>query len=263
MKQIFESIKQENRAALALYVPCGDPTLEFTQKLVKRVCQAGVDIIELGVPFSDPMADGEAVREAATRALKNKCALGGIFKMVENLRADGVQNNFVLFSYYNPIFKYGLERAATDSAKAGIDAWLVVDIPLEESQEITSVISKYGIDFIPLVAPATPADRAREISKSGSGFLYYASVSGLSEKAVQTMSARVEEIRRDTNLPIAMGFGDITTKASHSVAKLADIVVVGSQFVDAVHNAYVKSGEDTALDIAEDFVKNLASSVKK
>ena len=264
MKKLFEDLKKQNRAVLAIFVSCGDPSLAFTEKLVERICGSGADIVELGVPFSDPVADGKIIQAAGGRAIKGGCTLDGVFKMVASLRAKGVDKKFVLFSYYNPIFKYGVDSAAEASAKAGIDAWLVVDVPLEECAEIKPALDSRGIDLVPLAAPTTPLERVREMSEKGSGFLYYISVVGITgarESLPSGLAERIDAVRANSRLPVAVGFGISNGKMAAEVAKSADAVVVGSRFVDIAHKTLAESGEAAALDAASAFVAELAQSV--
>ena len=266
MKKLFDDLKKQNRAAFVLFTTCGDPSIEFTEKLVERVCAAGVDIVELGVPFSDPMADGKTIQEADDRALAGGASLAKVFDMVGRLRAAGVDKKFVLFSYYNPIFKFGLERAAEKSAQVGIDAWLVVDVPMEESVEITSVISAKGIDFIPLAAPTSSPERIAEISKCGGGFLYYASVAGITGVRASmpaNLLSRLAEVRKASVLPVAVGFGISSPEGAHVAAQNADAVVVGSRFVDTVHKALEESGEDAALKAGADFAAAFVAAMRR
>ena len=264
ISEIFKKLSVENRAALIPFVSCGDPNLDFTEKLVGRVCASGADIVELGVPFSDPMADGPTIQQASNRALAGGATLPKILDMVKRLRSGGVQTPFVMFSYFNPIFKLGVEKIAKDSAAAGVNAWLTVDVPLEESAEITEVIEPFGMDFIPLAAPTTPLERVTKISRCGGGFLYYVTVAGVTgaRKALPAhFSKRLADVRKASVLPVAAGFGISTPEMAHLAAESADAVVVGSKFVDLVYSKYRDSGEAAALDAAETFIKSLAAAV--
>ena len=155
IKEVLKNNSESGRATLVTFISCGDPEISFTEKLVKAACKGGADIIELGVPFSDPMADGATIQAASQRALSAGTTLQKVLDMAGRLRKDGVENPFVLFSYYNPIFKLGLEKTAELSKKNGINAWLVVDVPLEESGEISGGVKEYGIGLIPLAATVT------------------------------------------------------------------------------------------------------------
>ena len=266
LKELFEKLSKENRAALVTFISCGDPNLAFTEKLVKRVCESGSDIVELGVPFSDPMADGPTIQAASLRALRSGTNIVSIIEMVARLRKDGVKNPFVLFSYYNPIFVAGKERIAKLSKECGVNAWLVVDAPLEESAEILEVTKPNGLDFIPLAAPTTPLERIAKLAANGSGFLYYITVSGVTgaRKALPAHFAeRLREVRKVSSLPVAAGFGISTPEMARSAALDADAVVVGSRFVDLAHKTYMEQGEDAALDAAGEFISSLASQMQR
>lgn len=265
MKSITETLNEnsrKNRASLITFISCGDPNIAFTEKLVKTVCAAGADIVELGVPFSDPMADGPTIQAASQRALASSTTLEKVVKMAGRLRKDGVENPFVLFSYYNPIYKCGLEKTAELSAANGINAWLVVDVPLEESPEISGALSKNNIELIALAAPTSGLDRVKRISQSGSGFLYYvtvAGVTGVRKGLPKTFARRLAEVRKASVLPVAAGFGISSPEMAHAAAESADAVVVGSRLVDLAFNQNRENGESAALRAASDFVKSLSA----
>ena len=256
----------ENRAALVTFISCGDPNMDYTAKLVKTVCESGADIVELGTPFSDPMADGPVIQAASQRALGNGANVMSILDMVAKLRADGIKNPFVLFSYFNPIFKTGIEKVAKRSKEVGVDAWLVVDVPLEESAEITSHINKLGIDFVPLAAPTSPVERVAEISKCGSGMLYYVTVTGVTgvrNALPKSFAERLAAVRKASSLPVAAGFGISNPTMAHLAAESADAVVVGSKIVTLSYETYLKDGEDAAIKAVSEFVKTLAAQMKR
>ena len=229
IKEVLKNNSESGRATLVTFISCGDPEISFTEKLVKAACKGGADIIELGVPFSDPMADGATIQAASQRALSAGTTLQKVLDMAGRLRKDGVENPFVLFSYYNPIFKLGLEKTAELSKKNGINAWLVVDVPLEESGEISGGLKEYGIGLIPLAAPTSGLDRVRATSV----------------------------------LPVAAGFGISNPNMAHLAAESADAVVVGSKLVDLTFEEFLENGESAALKAAEDFVASLAAAMKR
>lgn len=266
IREIFEKNAGENRATLITFISCGDPNLPFTEKLVKTVCAAGADIVELGVPFSDPMADGATIQAASQRALAGGATLKKVVEMAGGLRRGGVENPFVLFSYYNPIFKLGLENSAKLSRENGINAWLSVDVPLEESGEISGVLAENGIELIPLAAPTSGLGRVRKISESGSGFLYYVTVAGVTgarKSLPETFAKRLADVRKVSVLPVAAGFGISSPEMAHAAAQSADAVVVGSRLVDLAFTTYLEKGEEAALKAAGDFVASLAAAVRR
>lgn len=186
--------------------------------------------------------------------------------MAGRLRKDGVENPFVLFSYYNPIFKLGLEKTAELSKKNGINAWLVVDVPLEESGEISGVLKEYGIGLIPLAAPTSGLDRVRAISESGTDFLYYVTVAGVTgarNALPESFSKRLADVRKASVLPVAAGFGISNPNMAHLAAESADAVVVGSKLVDLTFEEFLDNGESAALKAAENFVASLAAAMKR
>ncbi len=263
---LFEKLARENRAALVVFVSCGDPNIEFSEKLIERICASGADIIELGVPFSDPMADGKTIQAASRRALNGGATLEKVVALAKRLRSRGVETPFVMFSYFNPIFKLGVEKTVDECAAAGIDSLLVVDVPLEEADEVVSVASPKGIEFIPLAAPTSSPDRIRKISEKGAGFLYYVTVAGVTGARgalPEGIAARLAEVRKASVLPVAAGFGISNPEMAHAAAESADAVVVGSKFVDLAYKTYVERGEAAALDAAADFVSSLAAQMKR
>jgi tryptophan synthase alpha chain len=226
----FRELRARNEAALIPYVVAGDPNLDATAALVREFEARGADIIELGVPFSDPMADGPANQRAAQRGLKSGASLAAILSMVSELRKE-TEIPVILFGYYNPIFHYGCDRFCADAARAGIDALLVVDLPPDEASELKAPARSNGLDLIYLLAPTTPIERARKVVRSASGFIYYVSVTGVTG-ARTVLASDIEEhvntLRSVTDLPIGVGFGISTPAQAAEVARFADAVVLGS-----------------------------------
>ena len=233
IQEKFNALKEKGEKALIVYLTVGDPSLEKTEEIILGLGEAGVDLLELGVPFSDPTADGPIIQAACRRALRNGVTLPRILRMVASIRRAS-EIPMVLFSYYNPLFSFGCERFAAKAKEAGVDGVLVVDLPLEESPELRRYTDPLGIDFISLIAPATPEERIRRISRRGSGFLYCISITGVTG----TASPRPEEIRRDmdrirriTHLPLAVGFGIATAHQVGQIAPHVDGIVIGSAMV--------------------------------
>ncbi len=264
--KLFQQLKSENRVALVAFVSCGDPTIEFSEKLIERICAAGADIVELGVPFSDPMADGKSIQAASRRALNGGATLEKVVAMAKRLRAKGVDKPFVMFSYFNPIFKLGTEKTVDECVAAGIDSLLVVDVPLEEADEVVSVSAPKGIEFIPLAAPTSSPERIERISKKGSGFLYYVTVAGVTGARgalPEGIGERLAQVRKASVLPVAAGFGISNPEMAHAAALNADAVVVGSRLVDIAFKTRLEKGEEAALDAAAEFVASLAGAMKR
>jgi tryptophan synthase alpha chain len=228
----FRELRARNEAALIPFVVAGDPNLEITAALVREFEARGADAIELGVPFSDPMADGPANQRAAQRGLKSGASLAAILSMVSELRKE-TEIPLILFGYYNPIFHYGCDRLCADAARAGCDALLVVDLPPEEAGELKIPARANGLDLIYLLAPTTPIERARKVVRSASGFIYYVSVTGVTGARTAVASdieEHVNSLRSVTDLPIGVGFGISSAAQAAGVARFADAVVAGSAF---------------------------------
>jgi tryptophan synthase alpha chain len=226
----FAELRARNEAALIPFIVAGDPDMESTRKLVLELEGQGADLIELGVPFSDPMADGPANQRAIARGRASGASLAGILSMVSDLRKE-TQIPIVLYGYFNPYLHYGCERLCRDGATAGIDAILTVDLPPEESAELRNPARANGLDLIYLLAPTTPLERSRRIARSASGFLYYVSVTGVTgvRGAVGgDVEAKVRELKTVSDLPIGVGFGISTPEHAAKVAAFADGVAVGS-----------------------------------
>jgi tryptophan synthase alpha chain len=263
IEERFKALKKEGRKAFVAYLTAGDPDLETTARLIPALEAAGVDILEIGVPFSDPTADGPVIQAASQRALKKGATLAKILAMIAGLRSfSGIP--IVLFGYYNPILSYGPERFAADAAAAGVDGILVVDLPPEEADELRRYTDPAGLAFITLIAPTTDPKRAGKILRGATGFVYYISVTGVTGTAVP----RPDDVRRDverlqgmTALPIVVGFGISTPAQAAAIAPLADGVVVGSalvrligengESVGLIENAFSFAGEiRRAIDAA-------------
>jgi tryptophan synthase alpha chain len=258
----FTELRARDEAALIPYVVAGDPTLDRTAALVLELKSRGADLIELGVPFSDPMADGPANQRASARGLAAGATLPAILSMVTELRTR-TQIPIVLFGYYNPIFHYGCERLCADAARAGIDGLLVVDLPPEEAPELARPARAAGLDIIYLLAPTTPLERSRMIARSASGFLYYVSVAGVTgarTDLAHDLRANVRDLRTVTSLPIGVGFGISTAVQAREVATFADAVVVGSA-ISLMIETHAHS--DRLVEIVGDFAGKLKHAMRE
>lgn len=229
----FNALREKKEKALIVYLTAGDPSLAVTKELILSLEAAGADILEIGVPFSDPTADGPVIQAAAQRALKNGATLAGILEMIGEVRKVS-QIPIVLFGYFNPIFAYGVEKFARMAAGKGVDGVLVVDLPPEEAQELRQYTDTAGIDFIFLIAPTTGAKRARQIADQAAGFLYYVSITGVTGTAapkIADIKTAVAKLRKFTKLPVAVGFGITNPEQAREIGKTADGVVIGSALV--------------------------------
>ena len=228
----FAAARARNQSTLIPFVVAGDPDLERTRQLVLELERCGADLIELGVPFSDPMADGPANQRAAARALASGASLPAILALVAELR-KATEIPIILFGYFNPIFRYGCGRLCADAKRAGVDGLLAVDLPPEEAAELGAPARSEGLDLIYLLAPTTPLERGRMIASSASGFLYYVSVTGVTG-ARSILAADLEQnvtaLKNVIPLPIGVGFGISSAEQARKVARFADAVVLGSAF---------------------------------
>ena len=257
----FAQLKFAGKKGLVVYIGAGDPNLKATQDLALAFDQAGVDVLELGVPFSDPLADGLVNQLAAQRGLESGTTPPKLLETVAAIRKHS-QVPIVLYIYFNLIHKIGLEKFIADCAKAGVDGLLVLDLPPEESDNYEALMRQAGLCHIYLVAPTTPEDRMALIVKRGSGFIYYISregVTGMQSKVASNLAARVAKIRAHTDLPIAIGFGISNPDQANAVAKEGDACVVGSAIVNQIA-ANAKS-QDLITKVGA-FVKSLGDAVK-
>lgn len=261
IEERFARLRRDGRKGFVVYIGAGDPNLEATRQLALAFDKAGVDVLELGVPFSDPLADGLVNQLAAQRGLESGTTPPGVLETVTAIRRES-QIPIVLYIYFNLIHRVGLERFVTDAAEAGVDGLLVLDLPPEESDNYEALMRAAGLCNIYLVAPTTPEERMAKIVKRGAGFIYYVSregVTGMQSQVATDLAEQVSRIRAHTTLPVAVGFGISNPEQARLVAKEADGVVVGS----AVVNQIAEQGKSPELvSTVSAFVKSLAMAVK-
>jgi len=263
----FAELKRQDRAAFVTFVMCGDPDLETSLEILKALPRAGADIIEIGMPFTDPMADGPAIQAAGLRALKAGTTLVKTLDVVRKFRAGDDATPIVLMGYYNPIFIYGVERFLVDAKAAGVDGLIVVDLPPEEDDELCIPALKAGLNFIRLATPTTDDKRLPAVLTNTSGFVYYVSITGITGSASADSAAvgdAVARIKRHTELPVCVGFGIRTPDAAAAIARQADGVVVGSALVDALRNSLDAQNRATAKTVGAvaDLTAALAKGVR-
>ena len=258
----FAELKQQNRAALVTFVTAGDPDYASSLEILKGLPAAGADVIELGMPFTDPMADGPAIQLANIRALAAKQNLPKTLQMVREFRVTDSRTPLVLMGYYNPIFAYGVERFIADAKEAGVDGLIIVDLPPEHNDELCEPAQAAGLDFIRLTTPTTDDKRLPTVLNGSSGFVYYVSVAGVTGTGAATMQ-QVEEavarLRRHTDLPLCIGFGIRTPAHAAEVARRAEGVVVGSALVDQIATA---ATPQQAIDGVLGLCRQLAEGVR-
>ncbi|MFF7707238.1 tryptophan synthase subunit alpha [Pseudomonas sp. NPDC007930] len=259
----FTELKEQNRAALVTFVTSGDPDYDTSLAILKGLPDAGADVIELGMPFTDPMADGPAIQLANIRALAAKQTLAKTLQMVRDFRAGNDTTPLVLMGYFNPIHYYGVSRFIADAHAAGVDGLIVVDLPPEHNGELCDPAQAAGIDFIRLTTPTTDDKRLPTVLNGSSGFVYYVSVAGVTGAGSATtehVSEAVERLRRHTPLPVCVGFGIRTAEQAAAIARLADGVVVGSALVDKIAKA---SHPGEAVEGVLGLCRELAEGIRK
>ena len=235
--QTFDSMKKQNRKALITFIMAGDPDHDASLSILKRLPAGGADIIELGMPFSDPAADGLTIQKAGQRALKAGANMNRTLEMVREFRKENTATPIVLMGYANPLYSYGLEKFSKEAASAGVDGLIIVDLPPEEDAELRKFASGSGLDIIRLVTPTTDEKRLAVILNDAQGFLYYVSITGVTGTAkadVGAIAPHIAMIRKHTQLPIAIGFGVKTPNDAQEIAGFADAVVVGSAIIEKI-----------------------------
>ena len=248
----FAELKKEGRAAFVTFVMCGDPDLATSLEIIKALPKAGADIIELGMPFTDPMADGPAIQAAGLRALKAGTTLKKTLGVVRDFRKDDATTPIVLMGYYNPIYIYGVDKFLSDAKSAGVDGLIIVDLPPEEDTELCIPAMKAGLNFIRLATPTTDDKRLPAVLANTSGFVYYVSITGITGSAsadTAQVSAAVARIKRHTQLPVCVGFGIRTPEAAAGIAQAANGAVVGSALIDALRATLDSEGRATAKTV--------------
>jgi tryptophan synthase alpha chain len=258
----FSALKKEGRAAFVPFITAGDPDMEISFAILEKLPAAGADVIELGMPFTDPMADGPAVQASSVRALKSGASMLKVLEMVKKFRKADKTTPIVLMGYYNPIHAYGTARFARDVAAAGVDGLIVVDLPIEEDEVLRLPALAQDVDLIRFVTPTTDEARLKRIVKDASGYLYYVSVAGVTgTKAVpeDEVRAAIARVRSATDLPCTVGFGIRSPEQAEAIARIADGVVVGSAIVSRVEGN-LAGGKDKIVNEVLELTRILAGS---
>jgi tryptophan synthase alpha chain len=263
----FAALRDEGRAALMTFVMAGDPDHETSLAILKALPQAGADLIELGMPFTDPMADGPAIQAAELRALASGQNMKRTLALVRDFRRGDDATPVVLMGYYNPIYVYGVERFLADANSAGVDGLIVVDLPPEEDEELCLPALHAGFNFIRLATPTTDDKRLPAVLANTSGFVYYVSITGITGSAAPDsakVAAAVKRIKQHTKLPVCVGFGVRAAEQARAIAAAADGVVVGSALVEAIRKSLGADGKATAATVRSvaDLVCELAEGVR-
>ena len=253
----FSELQKSGNKAFITYVMAGDPDYKKSLEIIKRLPSAGADIIEIGLPFTDPMADGPTIQLAGQRALASGQTLKKTLELIKEFRSENKITPIVLMGYYNPIYSYGVDVFLKEAKSAGIDGLIVVDLPPEEDEELCIPAQHSGLNFIRLATPTTDSQRLPVVLKNTSGFVYYVSITGITGAAkanAELVAPEVTRIQKETNLPVVVGFGVKTPASAHKISQVADGTVVGSAIVEKIAN-----GESTEDILA--FVKTLADGV--
>lgn len=263
----FAALKEEGRAGLGVFITAGDPDARTSAAILKGLPGAGADMVEFGMPFTDPMADGPAIQEASQRALKAGMTLKGTLALVREFRESDQTTPIILMGYYNPIYAYGVDAFIADALDAGADGLIVVDLPPEEDDELCIPALKRGLGFIRLATPTTDDKRLPKVLTNTAGFVYYVSIAGITGTASASsdmITGAVERLKRHTDLPVCVGFGIKTADQAADVARVADGAIVGTAVVNAIKYSLTGGDEATEATVTDTltFVKALADGVR-
>jgi tryptophan synthase alpha chain len=254
------AIRFDHKPGLVVYLTSGDPSLDATREIAIAAIDAGADVIELGVPFSDPLADGPVIQRAMERAVAKGTRLKDVIKLAREIRVARREAGLVIFTYFNPVLRYGLTKFADDAAAAGVDGVLVTDLIVEEAGEYLSEMARVGLSPIFLAAPTSPDERLKAIATHSKGFVYAISrvgITGKQQSLTTDAAALVERIRRYTKQPVAVGFGISNAEHVAQVAEFADAAIIGSAIVELIERATSENGPETAPTAVSRFIKGL------
>lgn len=262
IEKTFRGLKAQNRKALIPFITAGDPDRETSQRILNALPQYGADLIEIGMPFTDPMADGPAIQMASRRALDAGASMAQTLEMVKSFRVTDTKTPVILMGYFNPVYVYGTDRFVEKAKDCGVDGLIIVDLPPEEDYELSDPVHDAGLDLIRLITPTTNEARLETVLNGASGFLYYVSITGVTGTAsadMEQVGPHIAMIRQKTDLPVAIGFGIKTPRDVAMMAKIADASVVGSAIVNII--AQVHDGSATVQDVLS-CVKSLSAPLE-
>ncbi len=263
LKARFDALKEINKPGLISFITAGDPDLQTSERILQGLPEAGTDIIELGMPFSDPMADGPTIQASSQRALENGQTMALTLEMVGKFRENNDKTPIVLMGYYNPIYIYGNQRFAQDAAIAGVDGLIIVDLPPEEDEELRKPLCDSGIDIVRLITPTSDESRLPKLVSTANGFLYYVSVTGITgtkSPAINSIQDACDKIRQFSSLPIAVGFGIKTSEQAKEIAQIADAAVVGSAIIQKIEDEVLKQKDNESFS-SPNLIKTVLSLV--
>ncbi len=262
IRQALEALQAQSKTALIPFITAGDPDLATTPRLLKALAAAGADLIEVGVPFSDPMADGPVIQQASERALAQGTHLKAVLAMIQKLRQEGFQTPLILFTYYNPIYRLGLAEFALQAKEAGVNAVLVVDLPPEQALDYLKILKQVKLETVFLASPTTPPERLSIIEQASSGCVYYisrAGVTGACSEMSQSLKQDLQTLQSQLKLPVIVGFGISTPEHVRDLAGQAAGLVVGSALVKRIADS---PDAETAIQIASDYIHELKSALE-
>ena len=266
IKNTFQKLKENNQKALGIFLTAGDPDFETSISIFEQLPKNGVDFIEIGMPFSDPMADGPAIQLSSQRALKSGMSLEKCLNLVKKFREKNNYTPIILMGYYNPIYKYGKEKFINKAKLFGVDGLIVVDLPPEEDDELYNYSEENNLSFIRLITPTTKEDRLARILKTATGFVYYVSITGITgtqKPNLDEVSLNLKKIRSFTQLPTVIGFGIRSPEQAYSMASISDGIVIGSAVVDLIKSSYdKKQSKDFTIKSCMEFVSKVSNRLK-
>ena len=266
IKKTFENLKNKNQKALGIFLTAGDPDFETSMSILEELPNNGVDFIEIGMPFSDPMADGPAIQLSSQRALKSGMNLEKCLNLVKKFREKNSYTPIILMGYYNPIYKYGKEDFVTKSIDCGVDGIIIVDLPPEEDDELYNYSEKQGLSFIRLITPTTTKDRLVQVLKKATGFVYYVSITGITGTQapnVDDVSMNLKKIKYITDIPTIIGFGIRSPEQAYSMASISDGIVIGSAVVDLIKSSSEKGeNKEVTVKSCTEFVSKISNRLK-
>ena len=268
LQKLFDNLQQSERGGLGIFVTAGDPDRQTSLAILKGLPAAGADMIELGMPFSDPMADGPSIQAASLRALNNGASLASTLEILTAFRADDQVTPVVLMGYYNPIYSYGVDAFLSAAIDAGADGLIIVDLPPEEDNELCIPALDRGLPFVRLATPTTNDQRLPAVLKNTSGFVYYVSITGITGTAAvprDLAAAAVKRLKKHTDLPVAVGFGIKTAEDVAAITSVADAAIVGSAVVEQIRDSLHPSGQATNATVENvlSFVATLATGTQR
>ena len=265
ISDLFKDLREVNKPALVTYITAGFPEQNLCQDLLNQMPESGSDIIELGMPFSDPMADGPIIQESSKLVLENNHTMRLTFDLIEGFRKKNSETPIILMGYYNPIYQYGNEAFINECKKYNIDGLIIVDLPPEHDEELCDLAIDLGIDFIRMVTPTTDRNRLKKVLDKSSGFLYYVSVMGITgtkKPDLKILENQVEDLKKFTELPIAVGFGIKESDQARKISKFSDAIVIGTAFIEIIMQSYKnKENNNSIIEKASNYIKNIKSAL--